>query len=112
MNTIEHKGIVGTVEFSEQDSCFFASVVGIRDLLITEAETVSDLKKNFERIVDEYLAECKAEKRKPEKQASGNFQVRVSPRLHALAKARAAGEPRKTSLNDVVETALKNYLDS
>lgn len=110
MNTVEHKGYIGKVEYSPEDECLFASVEGLRDLLITEADNVADLKANFTRIVDEYLTECEASGRTPEEQFSGHFQVRLTPTLHARARAWADSQPRKTSLNEVVSQALESWL--
>ena len=32
-NTIEYKGYIGSVEFSEEDNLFFGKVMGIRSLI-------------------------------------------------------------------------------
>ena len=42
-NTIQYKGYVGSVEFSEEDGIFFGKVMGIRSLISYEA----NLPRNF-----------------------------------------------------------------
>ncbi len=40
-NTVQYKGYVGSVEFSEADGLFFGSVQGIRSLISYEGTNVS-----------------------------------------------------------------------
>ena len=40
-NTIEYKGYVGSVEFSQEDGVFFGNVMGLRALLSYEGSTAA-----------------------------------------------------------------------
>ena len=40
-NTMEYKGYVGSVEFSEEDGLFYGKVMGIRALLSYEGTTAA-----------------------------------------------------------------------
>lgn len=60
-STMEYKGYVGSVEFSEEDGIFFGKVMGLRALLSYEGSTASELVADFHRAVDDYLALCAAE---------------------------------------------------
>ena len=42
-NTIQYKGYVGSVEFSEEDGIFYGKVLGIRSLIPTRGK----MQKNF-----------------------------------------------------------------
>ena len=42
-NTMEYRGYVGSVEFSEADQLLFGKVQGIRSLISYEGTTVSEL---------------------------------------------------------------------
>ena len=42
-NTIEYKGYVGSVEFSEEDGLFFGKVMGIRALISYEGRDAKEL---------------------------------------------------------------------
>lgn len=60
-NTIEYKGYVGSVEFSEDDGIFFGKVMGIRSLISYEGENAKELLEDFHNAIDDYLAAYKAE---------------------------------------------------
>lgn len=66
MNMLTHKGYCGSVEYSKEDDCLFGRVMFIRSLLTYEGQTLAELKADFEGVVDEYLADCKADGRTPE----------------------------------------------
>lgn len=103
-NTMEYKGYLGSVEFSEADGVFFGKVMGIRGLLSYEGTSAKELVEGFHGVVDDYLALCAAEGRAPERAYKGSFNVRVSPELHRQAVICA--EARRISLNSFVEQAL------
>lgn len=104
-NTMEYKGYVGSVEFSEEDELFFGKVMGIRSLISYEGTTAKELISDFHTAVDDYLAVCEAEGKAPEKAYKGSFNIRISPDLHKQAVICATS--RKMSLNSFVENALK-----
>lgn len=104
-NTMEYKGYVGSVEFSEEDELFFGKVMGIRSLISYEGTTAKELISDFHTAVDDYLAVCEAEGQAPEKAYKGSFNIRISPDLHKQAVICATS--RKMSLNSFVENALK-----
>lgn len=41
-NTMEYKGYIGSVEFSEEDGVFFGSVMGIRSLISYEGTNAKE----------------------------------------------------------------------
>ena len=47
-NTMEYKGYVGSVEFSEADGVFFGKVQGIRSLISYEGENAKALIRDSE----------------------------------------------------------------
>ena len=109
-NTMEYKGYVGNVEFSEKDEVFFGKVIGIKSLVSYEGATAKELIKDFHDAVDDYLALCEAEGKEPEKAYKGSFNIRISPELHKQA-VRCA-ESNQMSLNSFVEKALKHLVAS
>ncbi len=58
-NTIQYKGYVGSVAFSEEDGIFYGKVLGIRSLISYEGESVTDLLADFHDAVDDYLENCR-----------------------------------------------------
>ena len=103
-NTMEYKGYVGSVEFSEEDALFFGKVLGVRALISYEGENARDLVEDFHRAVDDYLELCAAEGVEPEKAYKGSFNVRISPELHK--KAAIAAMAKQISLNRFVEESI------
>ena len=57
-NTMEYKGYVGSVEFSESDELFFGKVLGIRALISYEGSNAKELIEDFHGAVDAYLEMC------------------------------------------------------
>jgi predicted HicB family RNase H-like nuclease len=103
-NTLEYKGYVGSVEFSAPDKIFFGKIVGLRDVVTFEGETVKLLTKSFEEAVDDYLESCKILNKDPDKEFKGSFNVRLTPKTHRLAAMKSAA--MKISLNSFVEKVI------
>lgn len=62
------------------------------------------LKKNFYQAVDEYLNQCRLDKKEPEVAFKGSFNVRIDPELHRTLAIRA--REMGMSLNAFVKDAL------
>lgn len=105
MNTLQYKGYVGSLEFSEEDNIFFGKVMGIRSLISYEGETAKDLIEDFHGAIDDYLTMCTEEGIEPEKAYKGAFNVRISPELHKQIVILAA--QKNISLNQYVSDALE-----
>ncbi len=104
-NVLEYKGYSGTVEFHADDEVFFGKLVGIRDVVTFEADSVTKLKKAFREAVDDYILTCQQTGKEIDKEFKGSFNVRIKPRIHRLAAARSAA--LNISLNQLVEKALE-----
>ena len=109
-NTIEYKGYIGSVEFSEEDNLFFGKVMGIRSLISYEGENSTDLITDFHNAIEDYLEACKAEGREPEKAYKGSFNIRISPELHRQLVVCATSQ--QMSLNSFVENALRKSVSA
>ncbi len=107
-NTMEYKGYVGSVEFSEEDKVLFGQVMGIRSLISYEVTTAQELLEDFHGAVEDYLELCQAQGIEPERAYKGSFNVRISPELHRRAAICAAA--RNMSLNSLVEQSLEKYV--
>lgn len=105
-NTIEYKGYLGSVEFSEEDGLFYGKVMGIGSLISYEGETAKELLEDFHGAVDDYLEACAADGRQPEVAYKGSFNVRISPELHKRLVVYATAH--QMSLNSYIEETLKN----
>lgn len=108
-NTMEYKGYIGSIEFSEPDVLFYGKVQGIRSLISYEGATAKELIDDFHGAVDDYLAECQSAGITPEKAYKGSFNVRFKdPELHKRAAVYAISH--NVSLNSVVEESVAEYL--
>lgn len=104
-NTMEYKGYVGSVEFSEEDGLFYGKVMGIRALISYEGSNAAELVNDFHGAVDDYLALCEEKHNEPERAYKGSFNVRISPELHKQAVIFAMAH--NMSLNSLVENSIE-----
>ncbi len=84
----EYKGYTAAVEFT--DDVLHGEIIGIRDVVTFEAESIPELQQAFEDSVDDYLEFCASEGVKPEKSFSGQFIIRTTPDLHRRVHTAAA----------------------
>lgn len=108
MSDLTYKGYVGTAELSPEDGVFHGKLAFLRDLVTYESESAPGLVTAFHEAVDEYLADCAAEDREPDKPFKGQFNVRIHPDLHRALAQMAAAE--KVSFNEIVRLALEQCL--
>lgn len=83
MNTLNYKGYIGSVAFSEEDYVFFGKIEGIDGMVNFEGESVKELTDAFHEAVDDYLAYCKKQGIEPHKSYSGSLNVRLTPEMHS-----------------------------
>ena len=102
---LEYNGYFGSVEYSDEDEVLHGRLEFIRDLVTYEATDAKGLKQAFHEAVDDYLALCAEEGRKPDVPLKGSFNVRPGRDLHrrAMIVARRKG----LNLNAVVSEALQ-----
>lgn len=105
-NTMQYKGYIGSVEFSEADRLFYGQVLGIRSLISYEGENATELIEDFHGAVDDYLEDCEAKGIAPEIAYKGSFNVRISPELHKKLAIYAV--EHQMSLNSYVEKTLEH----
>ena len=53
---LEHKGYLGSVQFSDEDEIFHGRLKFIRDLVTYEGSDARSLKQAFRKAVEDYLA--------------------------------------------------------
>ncbi|MDR0996712.1 MAG: type II toxin-antitoxin system HicB family antitoxin, partial [Zoogloeaceae bacterium] len=104
----QYRGYTARVDFDGRDDIFVGHVLGINDSISFHAQTVADLRREFELSVDDYLAYCQEHGRAPEKPASGKILLRVPPEVHAgcLIAAQAQGESLNQWALDLFRQAL------
>lgn len=103
-NTMEYKGYVGSVEFSEEDGIFFGKVMGIRSLISYEGTDARSLVEDFHGAIDDYLQLCEGQGKAPEKAYKGSFNIRIAPETHKQLVIHATA--CQMSLNEYVRETL------
>ena len=109
-NFMEHKGYQGSVHYNDEDQILYGRVMFVRPLISYEGTDVKSLAASFEEAVDDYLALCEEEGKKPEVPLKGSFNVRTRPDLHRKAVIYAS--QHDTNLNTLVTEALEHYLST
>lgn len=104
--TIEHRGYFGDIRYDNEDECLVCTVRILGgEHLTAAADSVSELKEKIEDLIDWYLEDCKESGSEPMKQATGTFQVRLKPSLHARLSTIAGS--RGVSVNRLVSDVLE-----
>lgn len=90
MNTMQYKGYTAVVHFSDEDDILWGTLVGLRDSISFEGDSVASLRKDFQDAVDDYLDSCDEWGKTPDKPPSGNIRARIAPAVHGAALDAAA----------------------
>jgi predicted HicB family RNase H-like nuclease len=104
---MKYKGYTGTIEPDEDSGVLFGRVIGLRDVITFEGDTIPELIQAFHDSVDDYLAFCAERGESPEKPYSGQFVLRISPQLHRDLSVLA--EEKTTSLNSLISDMLEQH---
>ncbi|CAN2042827.1 Type II toxin-antitoxin system HicB family antitoxin [Candidatus Magnetomoraceae bacterium gMMP-15] len=111
MNTMTYKNYVAKINFDERDNILWGKVLGLKDSITFEGETVTDLIKDFHNAIDHYLADCKLTGRKPEKPYSDNFILTVGSEVHMayVIAAEAEGKGLNQWATEILNKAACDY---
>jgi predicted HicB family RNase H-like nuclease len=66
MNTMSYKGYMSRVEYDEHDNIFVGRVLGIRSIISFHGDSAAQLRREFEKSIKDYLAECEGAGIQPE----------------------------------------------
>jgi predicted HicB family RNase H-like nuclease len=101
---MQYKDYIGKVEFDPDAKVLHGEVVGIRDVVTFQGDSVREVEKAFRESVDDYLAFCKERGEQPDKSFSGQFVLRLDADLHRRLNMLAQAEGK--SLNAFVMERL------
>ena len=104
---MEYKGYVAAVEFDDSIDVLHGRIVnsGPYPIATFEATDAGELRREFERSVDEYLTWCEEDGVEPRRPFSGKLNLRLGSELHALVAAAAAAN--RMSINSWIVRALR-----
>lgn len=109
---MEYKGYVAAVEFDDSVEILHGRIVnsGPYPIATFEAKDARELRREFERSVDEYLAWCAEDGVEPKRPFSGKLNLRLGSELHALVAAAAAAN--RVSINSWIVGAIRRTIGS
>jgi predicted HicB family RNase H-like nuclease len=67
---MKYKGYEAKIEYDDEDRLFFGRVINIKDIIVFDSLSVDELEHTFHQVIDEYLADCQALNKTPEKPIS------------------------------------------
>ena len=102
--TLEYKGYHAKPEYSAEDGCFIGHLLFIDDIVSFEGNSEDEVCRAFQDAVDEYLEFCAENGKQPEKEYTGNTNIRISPEQHQLAARNA--RKRGQTLNQFIKDAV------
>lgn len=76
---MKYKGYSGSVESSAADDCLFGRIIGIDDIVSYEGQSVDEIRRAFHEAVDDYLEDCAASGKQPNKPYIGNKTIKTLP---------------------------------
>lgn len=102
---MKYKGYEAKIEYDDEDCLFVGRVINTKDIIAFDGVSVEELEQSFQAVIEEYLEDCKAIGKEPDKPFSGRFNLRISPELHQ--KISLLATKQNVSLNTFVEQALE-----
>jgi predicted HicB family RNase H-like nuclease len=79
---MKYQGYTGIVELDEESETFFGRVIGLRDVITFQGESVAEIIQAFHDSVDDYLEFCGQRGESPEKPYSGETVLRTIHPAH------------------------------
>jgi predicted HicB family RNase H-like nuclease len=107
---VKYKGYEAVVKYSDEDETFIGEVINTRDMLVFDGNDVSEIEQSFHAVVDDYLEDCDKEGKEPNKPFSGQFVMRVDPKLHRelFIQAKHSGQSLNAYVRDKLSQAVNN----
>ncbi len=102
---MKYKGYEAKIEYDDEDRLFVGRVINTKDVIAFDGTSVEELEQSFQVVIEEYLEDCQAMGKEPDKPFSGRFNLRISPELHR--KIALLANKQNVSLNTFVEQALE-----
>lgn len=75
---IEYKGYLGDVVFDPELDAFHGTVININDVITFYGSSVTELRKEMQKSIEEYFAFCKEQGREPEEPLTDEALVQVA----------------------------------
>ena len=111
---MKYREYFGNAVFDDESNIFHGEVLGIKDVVTFQGESVAELRQAFHESVDDYLEFCRQRHESPDKPHSGRFVVRISPDLHRkiFTVAKVSGQSLNAWVASQLESSVTRSLES
>ncbi len=111
-NLLKYEDYYARIAFDPSADSFHGRVIGIRDVIDFYGRTPDELREEFRKSVEEYLAWCAEEGTKPEKTWQGKLTIRIAEDLRRRLAVVAAtkGESINAWITAVLDRESRRVL--
>ena len=105
MSLMTVDGYRAKIEYDEELDMFRGEILGLSGGADFYGKNPKELRTEFKKSLEVFLAVCKEKKLEPRRQFSGKFNLRISPQLHE--KLAIAAQAKGKSINTLAQEALQ-----
>lgn len=105
---MRYRGYHGRLGYDEYAQVFYGEVIGVKEAIFFNGNSLHELEVAFKQTVDRYLDACAKLGKAPEKKFSGRLVLRISSEMHERIVLEA--KSRGVSLNTWIKQSLKQLL--
>lgn len=111
-NVMRYQDYYAEVAFDSTADSFHGRVIGMSDVIDFYGASIQDLRREFKKSVEDYLAWCKEEGAEPEKTWHGKLTFRPSAELRRrlLVASAMAGESVNSWVREVLDRETRKVL--
>lgn len=105
---MEYKNYHAAIQYDDEDKLFIGTIIGINDSISFHGKTVKELKRKLKSSIDDYVAMCHSVGKEPEKEYSGNMNIKITHEDHQ--KAKRIAEEKGISINKLFSSLIHSEL--
>ena len=105
MNVMNIDGYSAKIEYDPELDMFRGEILGLNGGADFYGKNPRELRAEFKKSLEVFLAVCKEKNLEPRRQFSGKFNLRISPELHEQLAIAAQAEGK--SINTLAQEALQ-----
>ena len=105
MNLMKYDDYQAKIEYDEDLDQFRGEILGLNGGADFYGKNPKELRTEFKKSLEVYLAVCKEKGIEPRRNFSGKFNLRISPELHERLAIAAQAEGK--SINSIAQEALQ-----
>ncbi len=105
MNVMSIDGYSAKIEYDPELDMFRGEILGLNGGADFYGKNPKELRAEFKKSLEVFLAVCKEKNLEPRRQFSGKFNLRISPELHEQLAIAAQAEGK--SINTLAQEALR-----